>query len=81
MSGPPSVPGVRDEGPGVQDEVLCSAKGCRRDAVHALVWRNPRIHGGGRTKTWVACDEHRSTLGDFLGRRDFLLRVEPLARR
>lgn len=58
---------------------MCSAKGCRADATWALIWANPRIHTGGRTKTWVACDEHRESLGEFLQVRSFLHRVEPLA--
>jgi hypothetical protein len=45
-----------------------------------LRWRNPRIHGPERTKEWLACDEHRASLSDFLARRDFPLRVEPLRR-
>jgi hypothetical protein len=57
---------------------LCSAKGCRQPAVWALLWRNPRIHGPERTKQWVACDEHRVSLADFLTRRDFPLEVVPL---
>ncbi len=57
----------------------CSAKGCRRPATWVLRWRNPRIHGPERTKEWLACDEHRAGLADFLARRDFPLRVEPLS--
>jgi hypothetical protein len=57
---------------------LCSAKGCRRPATWALLWRNPRLHGPERTKRWLACDEHRESLSDFLARRDFPLRVEPV---
>ena len=62
------------EGPEIPQ---CSAKGCRTDARWALIWRNPRIHGSERTKTWLACDEHRGYLSDFLDRRDFLLDVTP----
>ena len=60
------------------DAVICSSKGCRADAVHALLWANPRLHTGGREKTWVACEEHRDTLAGFLAARGFLHRVEPL---
>ena len=56
----------------------CSAKGCVRPAVYALLWRNPKIHSEDRTKQWLACEEHRDTLSDFLARRDFPLRVERL---
>ena len=57
---------------------VCSAKGCREDAVHALVWNNPRLHTPDREKTWVACDEHRASLSEYLGVRGFLRRVDPL---
>lgn len=56
----------------------CSAKGCRRGAVCALLWNNPRIHTADRRKVWLACAEHRSTLGDFLGKRGFLKDVVPV---
>ena len=29
------------------DEHLCSAKGCRRTAGHAVIWRNPKLHTAG----------------------------------
>ena len=59
---------------------VCSAKGCRTEAVHVLVWNNPKLHTPDREKTWVACDEHRPTLGAFLDARGFLRRVDPLVR-
>lgn len=55
----------------------CSAKGCQAPAVWALRWNNPRLHTPDRRKTWLACDEHRSTLGDFLSARGFLREVVP----
>lgn len=57
------------------DAPQCSAKGCRQPAAWTLLWRNPRIHGAERAKEWLACDEHRGTLADFLARRDFPLVV------
>lgn len=57
---------------------VCSAKGCREQARHVLVWNNPRLHVPGREKTWVACDEHRDSLSQFLDARGFLRRVDPL---
>ncbi len=60
------------------DEVLCSARGCRAQATHVLVWNNPKVHTPDREKTWVACDAHRPTLGDHLDVRGFLKRVDPL---
>ena len=53
----------------------CSAKGCRAPAQWALHWNNPKLHEPAYRKTWLACDPHRETLGDFLGRRGFLREV------
>lgn len=64
--------------PALDDEVVCSAKGCREAARHVLVWNNPKVHTPDREKTWVACDEHRTSLSEFLDVRGFLKRVEPL---
>jgi hypothetical protein len=60
------------------EEVICSAKGCREPATHVLVWNNPKLHDRDREKTWVACEAHRPSLSDFLDRRSFLRRVDPL---
>jgi hypothetical protein len=59
-------------------EVICSAKGCRNAATYVLVWNNPSLHTPDREKTWVACEEHRASLSEFLDRRSFLRRVDPL---
>jgi len=56
---------------------LCSAKGCHAPAVWALQWNNPKLHTPERRKTWLACEEHRSSLSDFLGARGFLRDVVP----
>lgn len=56
----------------------CSRAGCRAAATQAIEWRNPRLHTGGRRKTWLACDEHLDVLRDFLAARAFPLRVVPL---
>jgi hypothetical protein len=61
-----------------QEQVVCSAKGCRQSAVHVLVWNNPKLHTADREKTWVACDEHLGSLSQFLEVRGFLRRVDPL---
>jgi hypothetical protein len=63
---------IGDEGP---DSTRCSRAGCHDDAVWALHWRNPRIHGADRVKTWVACEEHLAFLRDYLASRDFPLAV------
>ncbi|GIJ27181.1 hypothetical protein Vqi01_23430 [Micromonospora qiuiae] len=59
--------------------LICSARGCRASADWSLRWNNPRIHQPERRKTWLACDTHRSQLGDFLTARGFLREVTPLA--
>lgn len=46
--------------------------------MYELLWRNPKIHTADRTKQWLACEDHRDSLSDFLARRDFPLRVEKL---
>ncbi|CAM5647097.1 hypothetical protein SGRIM119S_07076 [Streptomyces griseorubiginosus] len=57
----------------VSDETpVCSAKGCRAGAVWVLAWNNPKIHTPERRKTWLACEEHREHLSQFLGVRGFL---------
>jgi len=62
----------------LDSEVRCSAKGCQQLAVYELLWRNPKIHTADRTKQWLACEDHRDSLSDFLARRDFPLRVAKL---
>jgi hypothetical protein len=61
-----------------EETPICSAKGCRQDALHVLVWNNPRLHVPGREKNWVACGDHLPTLSQFLDSRGFLRRVDPL---
>jgi hypothetical protein len=62
----------------VEPPLICSAKGCGAPAHWALRWNNPKLHVPERRKTWLACDEHRGTLGDFLAARGFLREVEPV---
>jgi len=56
----------------------CSRAGCDSDAVAAIHWRNPKIHGMDRVKTWTACDEHTVFLREFLAARNFPVYVTPL---
>jgi hypothetical protein len=42
------------------------------------LWNNPRLHTAERRKTWLACDEHRESLADFLRARSFLRDVTPV---
>jgi hypothetical protein len=60
------------------DAPICSAKGCREPATHVVLWNNPKLHTPDREKPWHACDEHVTSLSEFLQVRGFLLRVEPL---
>jgi hypothetical protein len=57
----------------------CSRAGCRSSAVWRVEWRNPKIHSPDRIKVWVACDEHRDYLRDYLAAREFPVAVLPLA--
>ncbi|MBM0237058.1 hypothetical protein JNW88_07735 [Micromonospora sp. ATA32] len=67
-----TAPTPADEAP------ICSARGCRAPALWALRWNNPRLHEPDRRKTWLACAEHRESLGDFLRARGFLREVAPV---
>ncbi len=58
--------------------LICSAKGCRLPARYQLHWNNPRLHTPDRRKVWLACDNHRDSLADFLLARGFLREVIPL---
>ncbi|MEV5599355.1 hypothetical protein [Streptomyces sp. NPDC052496] len=57
---------------------ICSAKGCRAAAVWVLAWNNPKLHTPDRRKTWLACEEHREHLANFLDVRGFLKDVVTL---
>jgi hypothetical protein len=52
--------------------LVCSAKGCRNAATWELHWNNPKLHAPERRKTWLACDDHKGSLSDFLAARGFL---------
>jgi hypothetical protein len=58
-------------------ELVCSAKGCRSTAGWAHLWNNPKLHTPDRRKVWLACDEHRTSLGEFLSIRGFLIETVP----
>lgn len=49
----------------------CSRAGCRASASWNINWRNPRIHSEDRVKVWLACDEHREFLYEYLSSRGF----------
>ena len=58
-------------------DAICSAKGCTAAAAWELRWNNPKLHTPERRKVWLACAEHKSSLGDFLAARSFLREVVP----
>lgn len=58
-------------------DLRCSAKGCREPATWAHLWNNPRLHTADRRKVWLACEEHRDSLGEFLSIRGFLRDTVP----
>ena len=59
------------------ESLVCSAKACRAPATWAHLWNNPKLHTPDRRKVWLACDDHRSSLGDFLSLRGFLVETVP----
>jgi hypothetical protein len=61
----------------VTTDLVCSAKGCRRPAAWAHLWNNPKLHTPERRKVWLACEEHRTSLGEFLSLRGFLKDTVP----
>jgi hypothetical protein len=74
VSAPPSAASS-----GADGEHVCSAKGCRATARHAVIWNNPKLHTADRRKVWLACDDHEKSLADFVALRGFLIEVVPVA--
>lgn len=66
-----------DAGAAAPPPARCSARGCHAAPEWRLAWNNPRLHEPTRRKVWLACAEHRGSLGDFLDRRGFLREVTP----
>ena len=60
---------------GPHTDHVCSAKGCRAQAV---IWNNPKLHTRDRRKVWLACDDHEKSLADFVALRGFLIEVVPV---
>jgi hypothetical protein len=58
--------------------VQCSSAGCTARAGWRVNWRNPRIHPVDRVKVWLACDDHRGSLADYLATRGFPVLVSAL---
>lgn len=59
----------------MDDDLTCSARGCRATAAFELRWNNPKLHTPDRRKVWLACPEHRDQLVAFLSARSFLREV------
>ncbi|KRE52758.1 hypothetical protein [Phycicoccus sp. Soil748] len=55
------------------EAMVCSAKACRQPATWAHLWNNPKLHDADRRKVWLACEDHRLSLGEFLSVRGFLV--------
>lgn len=64
--------------PDAVDELVCSSRGCRAEATWGLLWNNPKLHTPERRKVWLACDEHRVRLSEFLEVRGFLRGAVPV---
>ena len=60
-------------------DLTCSARGCVAHAVWGVRWNNPRLHTPDRLKVWLACEDHREPLEQFLGRRGFHRDTVPVA--
>lgn len=84
--GLPSSPGILADGSvarnpdGGPQHPQCSRKGCREDATWELLWNNPKIHTPERRKSWLACDEHRAWLTDYLETRGFFRESTPFSK-
>ncbi|MFS3129098.1 acetone carboxylase [Nocardioides sp. Bht2] len=59
-------------------EMICSAKGCTQPAAWQHLWNNPKLHTPDRRKIWLACADHRESLGSFLSARGFLKETQPV---
>lgn len=57
----------------MNEELQCSAKGCRAQSTRAILWNNPSLHTPVRRKVWLACDDHLDHLREFLNLRGFYL--------
>ena len=60
------------------EQFTCSRAGCTAAAGWRIEWRNPKIHTEDRVKVWLACDDHRDYLSEFLAARDFPVRTVAL---
>lgn len=63
---------------GDQGEVdpQCSRASCNNNATWKILWRNPKIHDQSRLKTWLACEDHKDYLAEYLKARSFPVTVK-----
>ena len=52
--------------PDAVDELVCSAAAAAPTPTWGLLWNNPKLHTPERRKVWLACDDHREHLSQFL---------------
>ncbi|AJT40890.1 hypothetical protein [Psychromicrobium lacuslunae] len=64
-------------GSAAPEKPQCSRKACRAEARWQLQWNNPAVHSPERLKVWLACDQHREWLEDYLRVRGFFRQTVP----
>lgn len=64
--------------PDLIHEAVCRARGCGAPAQWGLLWNNPKLHTPDRRKVWLACDDHRTHLEEYLGVRGLLRGTVPV---
>jgi len=64
--------------PDAVDELVCSARRCRNEPAWGLLWNNPKLHTAERRKVWLACEDHREHLTQYLDVRGFLRDTVPV---
>ena len=59
------------------EDGICAARECSRPATLQITWTNPKIPWSD-SKTWLACENHREELSDYMRYRGFPFTVTPL---
>ena len=62
----------------LKNPIKCSRAGCLLSATQKIYWRNPKLHGPERKKTWLSCDEHLTYLVEYLRDRAFFIDAEKI---
>ena len=58
--------------------LVCSARRCRDEPAHGLLWNNPKLHTPQRRKVWLSGGAHLDYLTQYLQVRAFLRDVVPV---